>query len=81
MTKVKKAEVQVEIDHEALLAEKVQLFNNQVSKLEKELVEYALEHGLSLYLGDYGTGRSLIREDNHWSGKDKGDWVYSSESC
>jgi hypothetical protein len=56
-------------------------YEKKVSKLEDELAEYALEHNLQLSLGDYGNGRSLILTEDHWSGKDRGDWLYSSESC
>lgn len=55
--------------------------NTATSELESAIVDVALEHQLDVSLGDYGSGRSLILEDDHWSGKDRGEWVYSSETC
>ena len=63
------------------LAEMLKKHEELVQKGEQVLVDYALEHGLDLTLGDYGSGRSLIHEDKHWSGKARGSWVYSSENC
>ncbi len=56
-------------------------YEKKVSKLEDELAAYALEHNLRLSLGDYGNGRTLLLEEHEWSGKDRGEWLYSSESC
>lgn len=81
-----------EIDHQKILNEMVSEYEAQVSVLEQKLVDYALEHDLYLSLGDYGSGRSLLtRKDfedsqengelSHWSGKELGDWLYSSETC
>lgn len=81
-----------EIDHQKILNDKVRIYEAQVSTLEQELVDYALEHDLHLSLGDYGAGRSLLtRKDfedsqengklSHWSGKELGEWLYSSETC
>ena len=56
-------------------------YNQKIVELENSLVEYALEHNLDLELGDYGTGRSLILKDGHWSGKSRGEWLFSSETC
>lgn len=80
------------IDHQKILNDKVRIYEAQVSALEQELVDYALEYDLYLSLGDYGTGRSLLtRKDfedsqengelSHWSGKELGEWLYSSETC
>lgn len=63
------------------LQEMLKKYNEIVDKAEQELIDFALEHGLHLSLGDYGTGRTLIHEDDHWTGKGRGEWVYSSESC
>lgn len=79
-------------EHQKTLNGMVSEYEAQVSALEQKLVDYALEHDLYLSLGDYGAGRSLLtRKDfedsqengelSHWSGKELGDWVYSSESC
>ena len=81
-----------EIDHQKILNEMVSEYETQVSVLEQKLVDYALEHDLYLSLGDYGSGRSLLtRKDfedsqengelSHWSGKELGEWLYSSETC
>lgn len=55
-----------------------------VEASEKRLVEFALEHNLYLSLGDYGQGRTLLLSDDSddWgSGKKRGEWLYSSETC
>lgn len=55
-----------------------------VGSSEKRLVEFALEYNLYLSLGDYGQGRTLLLhdDDSHWgSGKKRGEWLYSSETC
>lgn len=57
---------------------------------EQKLVDFAVEHGLYLSLGEYGSGKRLLatQEDvDDWNGcgwheeKYLGDWVYSSETC
>lgn len=60
----------MQVEHEKLI------YNS-----EQKLVEFALKHGLPLYLGDsdYGSGRSLVHEDGEY--KNRGDWLYSSEQC
>ncbi len=63
------------------LAEMLKNHEELVEKSEQVLVDYALEHGLYLSLGEYGSGRELILEDGQWSGKNRGEWVYSSETC
>lgn len=81
-----------EIDHQEILNKMKREYESKVEALEQKLVDYALEHDLYLNLGDYGNGRSLLtRKDfedsqengelSHWSGKEMGEWVYSSESC
>lgn len=64
-----------------ILNKMIQDYEKEVANLEDKLVEYALEHNLYLSLGDYGNGRTLLLEDNTWSGKERGEWLYSSENC
>lgn len=62
----------------------VNKFEQQVFELEQELVDFALEHELHLSLGDYGSGRELLLKDDddrYGSGKKRGEWLYSSETC
>lgn len=66
---------------EQILSEMVKKHEEITGKSEQKLVEYALKHNLYLSLGDYGSGRTLLLEDHHWSGKDRGEWLYSSETC
>ena len=63
------------------LDEKVKAYEAQCRVIENALVEYALEHNLHLELGDYGSGRALLLKDDKWSGKRRGEWLYSSDSC
>ena len=63
------------------LNEKVAAYEAQCTIVEDALVEYALEHNLHLNLGDYGSGRTLLLEDDKWAGKSRGDWLYSSDNC
>lgn len=66
------------------LKEMVREYEKQVEKLERKLVDFALEHELKLYLGDYGNGRTLLLKDNDeggWNDKKRGEWLYSSETC
>lgn len=56
----------------------------KVAELEQVLVDFALEHELHLSLGDYGSGRDLLLKDDNGrfgSGKKRGEWLYSSETC
>ena len=57
---------------------------------EQKLVDFAIEHGLYLSLGEYGSGKRLLttQEDvDDWNKhgwhvyKELGDWIYSSETC
>lgn len=66
---------------EQILDDMVKKHEEITSKSEQKLVDYALKHNLYLSLGDYGSGRTLLLEDDHWSGKDRGEWLYSSETC
>lgn len=68
-------------EHQIVLNEMVQKYESFVEQEEQKLVEYALEHNLRLSLGDYGTGRTLVLEDDDWSGNKRGEWLYSSETC
>ena len=63
------------------LDEKVKAYEAQCEVIEKSLAEYALEHNLHLNLGDYGSGRTLLLEDDKWSGNRRGEWLYSSDNC
>lgn len=58
--------------------------NALVLESENKMVKIALENNLKLELGAYGEGRMLLLEDDNetWgSGKKRGEWLYSSESC
>jgi len=58
--------------------------NALVLESENKLVKIALEHNLRLELDAYGEGRMLLLKDDNetWgSGKKRGEWLYSSESC
>lgn len=66
---------------EQILGDMVKKHEEMTNKSEQKLVEYALKHNLYLSLGEYGGGRTLLLENNHWSGKDRGEWLYSSETC
>lgn len=66
---------------EQILGDMVAKHEAFVNKSEQKLVDYALKHNLYLSLGDYGSGRTLLLQNNHWSGKDRGEWLYSSETC
>ena len=56
-------------------------YEKTISEVEGKLVAFALEHNLRLSLGDYGNGRTLLLEDSDWHGKERGEWLYSSETC
>lgn len=64
-----------------ILGEMIKKHEEIVDKSEQKLVEYALKHNLRLYLGNYGNGKTLLLEDNDWAGKERGEWLYSSETC
>lgn len=68
-------------EHQKILNEMVTSYEKLVEQEEQILVQYALEHDLNLSLGDYGVGRTLVLEKNHWSGHRRGEWLYSSENC
>lgn len=53
-----------------------------IQKLEAEIAAFALEHDLPVRLGEYGVdGRELLLWDDSYSGKKRGEWLYSSETC
>ncbi len=56
-------------------------YDTEVQRLEDELVKFGLRYEYSFNVGSYGSGRSLIVEEVHWSGKEKGEWISSSEAC
>jgi hypothetical protein len=58
-----------------------QKYDDEVQRLEDELVKFGLRYEYSFDVGSYGSGRSLIVEEGHWSGKEKGAWLSSSETC
>lgn len=73
-------------DAKAKLALMVKAHQKTVNDSEAELVAFALEHNLELYLGEYGRdGRSLVLEDptddESDYGQSRGEWLYSSETC
>lgn len=65
--------------------------NRMVEESEAKLIAFALQHNLELYMGEYGRdGRTLVHtdrcdredeEDYETGGRDRGEWVYSSETC
>lgn len=46
--------------------------------IEQEIVALALEHNLDVYLE--GCGRLLLETDS-WTGKTRGEWYTSTDSC
>lgn len=48
---------------------------------ENKLAELGVKHKLYIDIGEYGSGRMLIVEENHWSGQEVGSWLPSSETC
>ncbi len=74
-----------EINNNPKTKEEAQRLLNQLmqtyDQIENAMTDLALEFELHLSLGDYGYGRYLIHEDDHWSGKDRGTWITSSEGC
>lgn len=51
---------------------------DQYDKLQQEIIDHALEYNLDLYLE--GLGRLITEEDN-WTGKERGEWYTSTDSC
>lgn len=66
--------------NQELLNEMVAEYEKTISEAEAKLVAFALEHNLELSLGEYGSGRSLLLQADHWSGKERAR-LYSSETC
>ncbi len=49
-----------------------------VDNATNEMVTLALNHNINLYLNGFG---SLLLEDDHWTGKGRGEWYTSTDSC
>lgn len=49
--------------------------------IEDELADLAVKFKIDVYLGDYGTGRSVQIEEDEWSDYAVGEWVPSSARC
>lgn len=58
-------------------------YESLVSELETRLADFGLNvnQKVNISIGDYGSGRTLITEDGHWSERVRGDWLPSSEIC
>lgn len=73
---------EVKMDKSAVLSRMIKKHRELVEESEQKLIDFALEHDLDLYLGEYGTdGRTLVLTDDSYYGKKRGDWIYSSEEC
>ena len=60
---------------------RISIYENAISNLEQELVDFALEWNFDLTLGEYGSGRTLLLEDNSYYCLERGDWLYSNQTC
>jgi hypothetical protein len=61
---------------------RIKVLENQVKDIEKKIESLALEHEIELYRGEYGLdGRQFLLWDHSYSGKKRGQWLYSSEEC
>ena len=62
---------------------KIHDYKNKVDELEQELVDFALEWNFHLTLGEYeyGSGKTLLLKDNSWYDLERGDWLYSNQTC
>lgn len=49
--------------------------------LENQMSDLGLKFEISVYLGDYGSGRSLLLQDDEWGDGKRGDWISSSSQC
>lgn len=47
----------------------------------EKLADVGVQFKLDVDLGNCGSGRTLIVEENHWSGHEVGYWLPSSETC
>ena len=61
--------------------EKINELVREMEKIEAQIVDIALEYEISVYLGDYGTGRYLLLSDDPYSGMGRGEWLPSSMTC
>lgn len=59
-------------------ASRIQVLQSQLEAIEDEMVQLALEFNIELYIDGKGW---LLLEDNDWSGKYRGDWYTSTDSC
>ena len=50
----------------------------KLEALQEEAVSFALENDLDLNLDGLG---DLILEEDHWSGKERGEWWSSTDAC
>lgn len=50
----------------------------KLEALQNEAVSFALENDLDLSLDGLG---DLILEEDHWSGKERGEWWTSTDAC
>lgn len=51
------------------------------NEVDSIMIPIAIKHECYVSRGDYGSGVSLITEKDHWSGREVGDWLSSSETC
>lgn len=58
--------------------QKLRELQNEHSRIEAEMIDLALEHNLELYLDGQGT---LLLEDHERTGKQRGEWYTSTDSC
>lgn len=49
----------------------------EFDKIWNEMTELGLEHEIHIYHEGY----SLLLEDDGWSGRERGEWIHSSETC
>lgn len=61
--------------------EKINSLVREMEKIEAQIVDIALEHEISVYLGDYGTGRYLLLSDDSYNDMKRGEWLPSSMTC
>jgi hypothetical protein len=59
-------------------ASRIEVLKGQYYKIEQEMIGLALEHDVDLYLG--GLGNLLLKTDP-WTGKERGEWFTSTDSC
>lgn len=57
--------------------QRLDALQNEHARIEAEMIDLALEHNLELYTD---AGRLLL-EDDKWTGKSRGEWYTSTDSC